>query len=56
MAYYANPDAPITTKKNPEVWAKVQTDLATLRGMPTTTEPDPFPTYGDDTTDNPSTP
>jgi Zinc dependent phospholipase C len=52
-AYYANPDSPISTKKKPQLWARVQADLATLQGIPTTTEPDPFPTYGDDTTDNP---
>jgi len=56
LAYYSNPDAPITTKKTPELWARVQADLATLRGMATSTEPDPFPTYGDDTRDNTATP
>ena len=55
-AYYANPDSPITTKKKPQLWARVQADLVTLQGIPTSTEPDPFPTYGDDTTDNPETP
>jgi hypothetical protein len=56
LAYYSHPDAPITTKKKPDLWARVQADLVTLQGMPTSTEPDPFPTYGDDTTDNPATP
>jgi hypothetical protein len=48
LAYYANPDSPITTKKDPALWAQVQTDLATLAGMTTSTEPQPYPTYGDD--------
>ena len=45
QAYYANPDAPITTKKDPGVWAQVQADLATLSGIETGPEPDPYPTY-----------
>lgn len=48
LAYYANLDAPITTKKYPQRWAEVQSDLKTLAGMPTSTEPQPYPTYGDD--------
>jgi hypothetical protein len=56
LVYYSNPDDPITTKKKPQLWARVQADLATLRGMPTSTELAPFPTYGDDTTDNPPRP
>ncbi len=56
LAYYANPDAPITTKKKPDAWTRVQADLATLRSMPTSTEPPAFPTYGDDPDDQPSTP
>jgi len=47
-AYYANPDAPITTKKDPQQWAQVQADLQTLAKMPTSMEPTPYPTYGDD--------
>jgi hypothetical protein len=46
-AYYANLEAPFTTKKDPQEWAQVQTDLSTLGGMPTSAEPTPFPTYGD---------
>jgi hypothetical protein len=49
QAYYANPTLPIATKKNPKQWAQVQADLATLAAMPTSTEPDPYPTYDDDT-------
>jgi hypothetical protein len=48
QAYYANPDSPITTKKNPAKWAEVQADLVTLAAMPTSTEPTPYPTYGED--------
>jgi hypothetical protein len=48
QAYYADPAAPITTKKDPGQWAQVQADLATLGAMPTSTEPEPYPTYGDD--------
>ncbi|MDE3202313.1 MAG: zinc dependent phospholipase C family protein [Acidobacteriota bacterium] len=47
-AYYSNPDAPITTKKDEGAWKEVQADLATLAGMKTSTEPEPYPTYGDD--------
>jgi hypothetical protein len=48
QAYYANPDAPITTKKSPQTWAEVQADLATLAGMSTSPEPAPYPTYGNE--------
>jgi len=48
QAYYANPDAPITTKKDPSQWAQVQDDLKSLAGMQTSREPEPYPTYGDD--------
>jgi hypothetical protein len=48
QAYYANLDLPITTKKDPQKWAQVLADLETLKTMPTSTAPEPFPTYGDD--------
>jgi hypothetical protein len=48
QAYYSNPEAPISTKKDPAAWAQVQADLATLATMPTSTEPEPYPTYGSD--------
>ena len=48
LAFYSNLDAPITTQKDPQRWAEVQADLVTLNGMPTSNEPVPFPTYGDD--------
>jgi hypothetical protein len=50
-AYYANPNLPITTKKDSQKWATVQQDLVTLKAMPTSAEPKPYPTYGDDADD-----
>ena len=47
-AYYADPDAPIATKKNSGAWKKVQDELQVLAAMPTSTEPEPYPTYGED--------
>jgi len=47
LAYYSDPNAPITTKKNPSAWAQVQADLVVFATLPTSTEPEPFPTYGD---------
>ena len=41
--YYADPLAPIITKKDPEKWAQVQTDLKTLATMKTIGELDPLP-------------
>jgi hypothetical protein len=49
LTYYADPNAPITTKRNPQHWAQVQADLAILAKMPTSEEAAPFPTYGSDT-------
>ena len=49
LAYYADLSLPFATKKRPEQWAIVQHDLATLQAMPTSTEPVPFQTYGEDT-------
>ncbi len=46
-AYYADPNAPIVTKKHPEEWKKVQDDLKTLEAMPTSTAAAPYPTYGE---------
>jgi hypothetical protein len=56
QAFYSNPNAPITTKKDPQRWAQVQADLITLQSIPTSTEPEPFPTYGTDTGDPAATP
>jgi hypothetical protein len=41
--YYANPAAPIITKKDPEKWAQVQANLKTLATMKTIGELDPIP-------------
>ncbi len=46
-AYYADPNAPIETKKHPDEWKKVQDDLKILEAMPTSTETAPYPTYGE---------
>src|ERR1700739_1822750 len=46
--YYSNLNLPITTKKHPELWTQVLADLNTLSAMPTSTAPEPFPTYGSD--------
>lgn len=47
QAYYADPNAPIATKRKPRKWAQVQADLATLAAMPTSPAAKPYPTYGD---------
>jgi|SRR5579863_2028193 len=47
-SYYSNLNLPITTKKDPARWNEVLADLKTLAGMPTSTEPEPYPTYGTD--------
>ncbi|MGA8111393.1 MAG: zinc dependent phospholipase C family protein [Acidobacteriaceae bacterium] len=39
LAFYSNPNAPITTKRHPREWAKVQKELAVLRAMPATRIP-----------------
>ena len=41
IAYYADPNAPITTKKDPRKWARVQADLVTLQTMKTIGNLDP---------------
>jgi hypothetical protein len=48
QTYYSNLDLPITTKKDPERWKQVLADLNTLAAIPTSTAPEPFPTYGSD--------
>jgi hypothetical protein len=42
-AYYADPEAPIITKKDPPKWARVQANLKTLETMKTIGELDPLP-------------
>jgi len=57
LAYYANLDLPFATKSDPSLWATVQKDLATLRTMPISASPTPYPTYGDgDTTSSDTNP
>jgi len=51
QAYYADPDLPITTKKDPAKWKQVQADLATLAAMPTSALPEPYPTYATEQSD-----
>ena len=41
IAYYADPNAPITTKDNPRKWAQVQVNLTTLQTMKTIGNLDP---------------
>ncbi len=53
-AYYADPNAPITTRKNHDKWEQVQADLKTLEAMPTRAAAAPYPTYGE--VSHPSTP
>lgn len=48
QAYYADTSLPITTKKDSARWAEVQADLTTLETMPTSTELQPYPTYGNE--------
>jgi Zinc dependent phospholipase C len=37
--YYADPNAPIATKKDPTKWARLQTELQTLKTMPVSIQP-----------------
>ena len=39
LAYYADPAAPIATKRNPAKWARVQAELQTLQTMPVSNQP-----------------
>ncbi len=56
LAYYQDLDRPFATKKDPQAWAALQGDIATVRTMPTSKEPVPFATYGeDDTSGTPAT-
>jgi hypothetical protein len=45
QAYYSDMDAPITTRKHPDQWKQVIADLQTLKDMPTSPFPEPYPTY-----------
>jgi hypothetical protein len=46
--YYSDLDLPITTRKDPRRWKEVLADLQTLNSMPTSPEPIPYPTFGDE--------
>jgi hypothetical protein len=48
LTYYADLTLPYATRANAQQWQQLQADLVTLRGMPTSNEPLPFPTYGPD--------
>lgn len=41
--YYANPNAPNTTKKHPRAWRRVQQELTVLESMPVVPDHDPPP-------------
>ena len=43
IAYYADPEAAIITKKDPQKWVQVQANLKTLETMKTIGELDPLP-------------
>ncbi|WP_260706534.1 zinc dependent phospholipase C family protein [Edaphobacter flagellatus] len=49
LAYYADMSLPFSTQQHSDQWKVLQADLTTLRTMPTSEEPLPFPTYGPDT-------
>ena len=56
LAYYADLDLPFATKADPRAWAALQTDLSTLRTMPTSTEPADFTTYDGNADSTPANP
>jgi hypothetical protein len=39
LDYYRDPNAPIRTKKDRKAWARIQTDLGIVRGMPVAASP-----------------
>jgi hypothetical protein len=48
LTYFANPPAEVVRREPRGMWAQVQADLIVLATMPTSNEPEPYPTYGDD--------
>jgi hypothetical protein len=48
QAYFANPPADVVRHEPPQLWTQVQADLIVLATMPTSDEPEPYPTYGED--------
>jgi hypothetical protein len=45
LSYYADPDAPIFTKRNPKKWAQVPKNLQLLPTVPTRAEPEDDPQH-----------
>src|SRR6185437_10147476 len=50
-SYYADPSAPILTRKKPDQWARVQSELTVLAAMKTRNDP-PVPDLGPDDDDD----
>jgi len=47
QTYFANPPAEVVEHEPAQLWAQVQADLVVLATMPTSNEPEPYPTYGE---------
>lgn len=45
---------PFDTRKHPDQWKQLQADLVTLSAMTTSSEPTPYPTFGEGDDDEPS--
>lgn len=45
QAYYADLDVAFATKRDPDRWKQLLADLETLKTMPTSQVPEPYPTY-----------
>lgn len=52
LGYYANLDLPFATRKHDDAWKQLQADLVVLQGMKTSTEPTPYPTFGEPDADD----
>ncbi|HTH52656.1 MAG TPA: zinc dependent phospholipase C family protein [Edaphobacter sp.] len=46
LAYYSDMSLNFATRKHPQSWQTLESDLNTLRGMNTSKQPLPYPTYG----------
>jgi len=53
LAYYSDMNLPFDTRKHPDQWKQLQADLATLSAMTTSSEPAPYPTFGEGDDDEP---
>ncbi|MEZ2348157.1 zinc dependent phospholipase C family protein [Terriglobus sp. RCC_193] len=53
LAYYSNMNLPFDTRKHPDQWKQLQADLTTLSAMSTSSEPTPYPTFGEGDDDEP---